>query len=156
MNQQTCLINKKIQIIQFSLFTIISLISARLFYLQINLTQYLFARGQQNFLRLEDIESLRGNIRDCNGILLATNRPVHNLHWQGTGKAALTDEQHVTHSVEYNRQGLALLSQGFDALHIDYLPPVANFIMAKFNDAEAVYQHLYANGIMINPLRARE
>ena len=95
MHQQSSLINRKIQIIRLSLFTIISLISIRLFYLQINLTQYLFARGQQNFLRLEDIESLRGNIRDCNGTLLATNRPVHNLYWQGTGKPTLTDKQLV-------------------------------------------------------------
>jgi len=93
MYQQSSLINEKIQIIGISLFIIIILISSRLFYLQINLTQYFFVRGQQNFLRLEETKSLRGNIRDCNGTLLATNRPVHNLYWQGTGKSTLTEKQ---------------------------------------------------------------
>jgi len=95
MHQHIDLINRKIQIIRFTVFTTILIISIRLFYLQINLTKYFFVRGQQNFLRLEDIQSLRGNIRDCNGALLATNRPINNLYWQGTGKPKLTDKQLV-------------------------------------------------------------
>ncbi len=96
MYQSTNFINKKIQIIQFILFTIIILMGIRLFYLQVNLTHYFFTRSQQNFLRKENIESLRGNIRDRNGTLLATNRPVHNLYWQNAGKPILTDEHYET------------------------------------------------------------
>ena len=96
MHQPIGLINRKIQIIRFSLFATICIISIRLFYLQINFTQYFFVRGQQNFLRLENIQSLRGNIRDCNGLLLATNRPINNLYWQGTGKSKLTNKQLAT------------------------------------------------------------
>ncbi|MGB8367435.1 MAG: penicillin-binding transpeptidase domain-containing protein [Candidatus Babeliales bacterium] len=94
-HQYTNFINKKIKIIQFILFIIVIFISIRLFYLQVNLTHYLFDRSQQNFLRKEKVESLRGNIRDCKGTLLATNRPVHNLYWQGTGKTMLTDEHYA-------------------------------------------------------------
>lgn len=69
------------------------IIASRLFYLQITHTDHYQSRGQKNFLRLETIYSRRGNIRDCHGTLLATNRPVTHVYWQGTGNKKLNTTQ---------------------------------------------------------------
>jgi penicillin-binding protein 2 len=66
---------------------------SRLFYLQINLASYFISRSQKNFMRLQTTHATRGNILDCNGTLLATNRPVINLMWIGSGKRTLTPDQ---------------------------------------------------------------
>jgi penicillin-binding protein 2 len=49
--------------------------------------------GKRNFIRYEKIMSPRGNIFDCKGNLLATNRPVFALYWVGTGKRSLDEDQ---------------------------------------------------------------
>jgi penicillin-binding protein 2 len=71
----------------------LSLIAARLAYLQIFQTLTFFKLSQRNFLRFEKIVSPRGNIVDRNNKLLATNRPVISLYWQGTGNRHLSPEQ---------------------------------------------------------------
>jgi len=68
-------------------------IGFRLIYLQIISAHNFFALSVKNFLRTESITSTRGNILDCNGVLLATNRPITTLHWQGSGNKNLTDQQ---------------------------------------------------------------
>ena len=70
------------------------IICIRLFYLQVNKTQHFHFRSQQNFLRIETVNSPRGNIKDCNGKLLATNRPVTCLYWRGTGWHRISDKQY--------------------------------------------------------------
>ncbi len=77
------------------------IICARLFYLQINLTHHLSTRSQNNFLQFEKVESLRGNILDRNGNLLATNRPVIRVYWQSTGNNSLSRKQiHMLSTLE--------------------------------------------------------
>jgi penicillin-binding protein 2 len=44
-------------------------------------------------MRLERVHSLRGNILDMHGELLATNRPSTNLYWHGTGNHVLSNQQ---------------------------------------------------------------
>lgn len=73
----------------------VTVITVRLCYLQILLNHNLLLRSQSNFLRLEAVPSLRGNIVDCHGNLLATNRPINTLYWQGTGNRHLTPEQEL-------------------------------------------------------------
>ena len=85
--------NKKVVFIMRTLCLIFVCLGARLFYLQINLAPYFIQRSQKNFLRLERTHAIRGNIFDCKGALLATNRPVINLWWSGTGNRRLTSEQ---------------------------------------------------------------
>ena len=85
---------KKIKRIKYCIIAAFVVITAKLFYLQVNLTDYFTNRSQQNFLRTESIRSPRGNITDRNGKLLATNRPVLNVYWRGTGNFVLNDEQY--------------------------------------------------------------
>lgn len=69
------------------------LIITRLIFLQIFQYQKFEHLGQKNFFRTKTTSSLRGNILDCNGKLLATNKPIINLSWQGTGSHPITKQQ---------------------------------------------------------------
>jgi len=55
--------------------------------------EYFIVRSEKNFIRHEIVDSPRGNIKDIHGNLLATNRPVMLLYWQGTGRSQLSSEQ---------------------------------------------------------------
>lgn len=85
--------NSKISTLTLSITIVFLCIIARLFYLQINLASYFIVRGENNFLRKETTHSTRGTIFDCNGLIMATNRPVLSLYWVGTGKKPMTEEQ---------------------------------------------------------------
>ena len=69
------------------------IIFARLLFLQVYHHQILARQGEKNFTRIKQIDPLRGNIVDCNGNLLATNRPVLNIDWIGTGNHKLSPAQ---------------------------------------------------------------
>jgi penicillin-binding protein 2 len=84
---------KNIQHCIVGIIIFMSIIIMRLFYLQIYLTHELFSRAQKNYTRISTIAPQRGNILDCHGNLLATNRPVTNIYWQGTGNRVFTMQQ---------------------------------------------------------------
>ncbi|MCK4265095.1 hypothetical protein KAW80_01925 [Candidatus Babeliales bacterium] len=69
------------------------IILSRLFYLQIYKGSAFYTRGESNFLRMEVLDSPRGNVLDCNGHLLATNRPVFDLYWEGRGNKYFNKDQ---------------------------------------------------------------
>jgi penicillin-binding protein 2 len=75
----------KIKTIIISMICILAVITLRLMYLQIQHGSFFFEQGQKNFLRFEKIMPIRGNILDSNGVPLATNRPLVDLYWCGTG-----------------------------------------------------------------------
>src|SRR5579863_7242139 len=93
MHVSTATINRKIVVILTLIFLFFMVIIARLVYLQIFCGDHFALRSQNNFLRHEIVDSPRGNIRDVNGVLLATNRPITLLYWQGTGNYRLSHEQ---------------------------------------------------------------
>ncbi len=71
---------------------VLVLIVARLFYLQID-KQGVFAHlGERNFLRMEVIAPLRGDVYDAQHQLLAANRPVYDVSWHNVTGAPMTDE----------------------------------------------------------------
>lgn len=72
---------------------VLAVIIGRLFYLQIHMGPALFERSQNNFTRYENLLSLRGNILDQYGKILATNKPITNIYWEGSGNKKLTDYQ---------------------------------------------------------------
>jgi penicillin-binding protein 2 len=69
------------------------IIFLRLIYLQVHCGEYFIFRSQKNFIRYTSTVSPRGNILDIQGNLLATNRPVTTIYWQGTGKNVLSSDQ---------------------------------------------------------------
>ena len=85
--------NRKILIILYIYIIFIFVFAIRLFYLQINQNKKFYSLGEKNFLRTEMILSRRGDLLDCNGKLLATNRPVFNLYWKGSGRKIFSKKQ---------------------------------------------------------------
>ena len=85
--------NTKITLILIYSVLFMLFIIARLFYLQIVQSQELFHLGTRNYTRVSSIASLRGDILDSNGFLLATNRPIFNLYWYGLGQRKLSEDQ---------------------------------------------------------------
>lgn len=89
-------LDNKIPAVLLALAFALLIIIARLFFLQIKWGNHYIDRGEKNFLRTETLPSRRGNLYDCNGNILATNRPITCLVWQATGNRTLTVEQQKT------------------------------------------------------------
>jgi histidinol-phosphate aminotransferase len=67
--------------------------------------------------------------------------------------ASLEDDEHLTRSVDINRDGKRQLCAGFAALRIEYIPSVANFLcFAVPGDAAGVYTGLLHQGVIVRPL----
>jgi len=95
------IIKDKVQIITIVFLFFVAAICARLFYLQIYLFQTFQSKSKKNFLRKEKIYPKRGNILDCTGKLIATNKPIHNLYWQGAGTRELSNTTlKMLHTIE--------------------------------------------------------
>jgi len=82
----------KLKQLLYALGSVIFLIIVRLFYLQIDQGAVFSSLGEGNCLRTEIIPPLRGNLLDCNNVLLAANRPVFNLYWQGGSTGKFNDQ----------------------------------------------------------------
>lgn len=68
-------------------------------------------------------------------------------------RAALEDTAHLQRSVQLNREGLAVLSEGFAARKLDYIPSVGNFVCFDTGRAAGtVYDALLREGIIVRPV----
>ena len=81
-------------------------------------------------------------------------RPPFNVSRpaQAAALAALDDEPHVRASREANRAGMAQLRAGLEALGLDYVPSVANFLLVKVGDGQAAYEALLRRGVIVRPM----
>ena len=93
MNYEPGILSHKIKTASWALSIALVLIIGRLVHLQIILQNNFYTKSQKNFLRIETIPPLRGNILDRNDKLLATNRPTTNIFWEGTGQAKVNPDQ---------------------------------------------------------------
>ena len=67
-------------------------------------------------------------------------------------RAALEDAKFVAKSVKMNRSGMALLERNFKRLGLEYIPSCANFISFRVPQANAVYQKLLRQGVIVRPI----
>jgi len=116
----------KIKAILYSIVVASTIIILRLVYLQVALHDSFWNKGKKNFLRMERIPCPRGDIIDCNGCYLATNRPTIDLAWQGSGNTTL------------NAQQLTMLDQLKKIMGDSYVFDEKK--MAAIHDAERRYQ----------------
>lgn len=117
MSVSTVAINKKIICILVVATLSFVIIFLRLIFLQIYCGEYFASRSQKNFIRYTTVDSPRGSIRDVRGNLLATNRPVTTVFWQGTGKATLSHDQVTLLKKIEDIAGVVLTSgQKFDVI----------------------------------------
>ena len=66
--------------------------------------------------------------------------------------AALGDEDFVARSAAANREGMAQLCAGLDALGLPYIPSAANFVAVEVGDAAAVNAGLLRQGVIVRPV----
>lgn len=74
----------KIKLVIAGLFMVLCIILLRLYYLQVKEQHYLRFLGKKNCIKTEVVLPLRGNFFDTKNVLLAANRPVFDLYWQGS------------------------------------------------------------------------
>ncbi len=66
--------------------------------------------------------------------------------------AALDDEEFVAASYELNKQGMAQMIAGLNALGLEYIPSHGNFITFRCPDAAKANQQLLAQGVIVRPI----
>ncbi|GAA5181343.1 histidinol-phosphate transaminase [Niveibacterium umoris] len=66
--------------------------------------------------------------------------------------AALGDEEFVARSYAVNRDGMAQLMAGFDALGLEYIPSSGNFMTFRVGDAANVNRRLLEQGVIVRPI----
>jgi histidinol-phosphate aminotransferase len=71
---------------------------------------------------------------------------------QAAAIAALEDTAYVEESARLNRDGLAQLMQGLDALGVGYVPSHGNFLLVHVADAQDVYIALLRQGVIVRPV----
>lgn len=87
--------NLKIKQILFCFILFVFIVILRLFYLQVEKKDQFANLGERNFLRREMLPSVRGNFLDTNNVLLASNKPVYDVYWHGSGLKKLVDTQKI-------------------------------------------------------------
>lgn len=70
---------------------------------------------------------------------------------------ALEDQDYVDKSRELNTNGLHQLCKGFDELRLDYIPSIGNFVSVDVGgDAQAVYESMLKQGVIVRPVAGYE
>ena len=85
--------NNKLTMVAWAMLIYFTIIGFRLINLQIVQHDRLKKCSEKNFLRFKTIPAQRGNIVDCHGTPLATNQPITQLLWKGSGNTQLNDAQ---------------------------------------------------------------
>ncbi len=68
-------------------------------------------------------------------------------------EAALQDPEHLRMSVDLNREGMTQLCAGFEALGLEFIPSVGNFVTVDLGrPADAVNQALLRMGVITRPV----
>jgi len=75
---------------------------------------------------------------------------------QAAALAALDDEAHVEQTRALNRAGLRQLAEGCTALGLNYVPSAANFLLVRVGDAQAVFESMLRQGVIVRPMGAYE
>ncbi|RUR19286.1 histidinol-phosphate transaminase [Legionella sp. km535] len=70
-------------------------------------------------------------------------------------QAALDDEEFIQKSIQTNNEGMIQMQDGFERLHLNYLPSLCNFLTFDCKeDGLGLYNYLLNNGIIVRPLHA--
>ncbi len=76
-----------------------------------------------------------------------------NAIGQAAAIAALDDREFVMKCSRENQAGLRQLESGFEALGLEIVPSVANFVLVKVGDGARVFGQLQQRGVIVRPMR---
>lgn len=72
---------------------------------------------------------------------------------QAGALAAMQDEDHVARTVANNDAGLAFFHAAFAERGLEFVPSVANFVLVKVGDGDAVFQAMLREGVIVRAMR---
>ncbi|MEM7602029.1 MAG: histidinol-phosphate transaminase [Verrucomicrobiota bacterium] len=75
-----------------------------------------------------------------------------NMIAQAGAIAGLADRDHQLKTRELNDEGLAFLQAAFEEMGLEYVPSVANFVLVKVGDGDAVFQSMLKKGVIIRAM----
>jgi len=75
-----------------------------------------------------------------------------NAAAQWAALAALEDREHVRRTLEVNRDGMEYLTREISRLGLEHIPSLANFILLRVGDGQAVFQQLLRRGVIVRPV----
>lgn len=67
--------------------------------------------------------------------------------------AGLADEEHQQQTRDLNGEGLAFYHSAFEEMGLEYIPSVANFVLVKVGDGDAVFDAMLKRGVIIRAMR---
>jgi histidinol-phosphate aminotransferase len=73
---------------------------------------------------------------------------------QAAAIAALDDREFAEKTASENRAGLTQLENGAQALGLEYVPSVANFMLIKVGDGARVFEALQRQGVIVRPVKS--
>lgn len=90
---------------------------------------------------------------DIIGMLNRVRQPFNvSVPAQAAAIAALSDKAFLQRSFECNRDGLAQLTAGVQAMSLEFVPSYGNFLLVRVGDAAAVNLALLKRGVIVRPV----
>jgi len=91
---------------------------------------------------------------DMADLLNRVRQPFNVNHLaQEAAVAALDDTDYLARSIQLNAEGMKLLEEGFNAMGLEFIPSVGNFICVNVGKAAAkVYDALLYEGVIVRPV----
>lgn len=75
-----------------------------------------------------------------------------NMIAQAGAIAGLADEEHQQRTRDLNDEGLPFLHSAFEEMGLEYVPSVANFVLVKVGDGDAVFKAMLQKGVIIRTM----
>lgn len=73
---------------------------------------------------------------------------------QAGALAALADHGHVARTKAVNSEGLAFYEAAFRERGLEFVPSVANFVLVKVGDGDAVFREMLKQGVIVRAMRS--
>ena len=87
-------------------------------------------------------------------ILQKARQPFNaNAMAQAAALAAIQDQDHVSNTLQTNKDGLAFYEKAFTERGMEYVPSVANFILVRVGDGDGVFQAMLEKGVIVRAMR---
>ena len=89
------------------------------------------------------------------GLMQRVRQPFNvNAPAQWGAMAALDDAEHISRTLEANREGMNYLAREIDKLDLKRVASHANFILLRVGDGRAVFERLLRRGVIVRPMGA--
>jgi histidinol-phosphate aminotransferase len=122
-----------------------------------------FVRENRHVIVLRTFSKIHGlaNVRLGYGIahpelirVLQKTRQPFNVNGvaQAGALAALADEEHQAKTKRVTEEGCKYLEEAFAKMNLPFVPSVANFVLVRVGDGEAIFEALLRKGVIVRAL----